>query len=146
VITRYRVAGFAIPTGTFVSAQKRFGGSASFDRLGCRLEVPKLGLRFDFFSPGGGTPTGCTMLVEVSVSARGWRTRNGLAVGDSLATLRRLYPKAVDAGLRKPPFGVRNWCADWWLTPIYGHAFHYIVTACVTPRGVAALAASGIGH
>jgi hypothetical protein len=80
----------------------------------------------------------------VSVTTPRWHTPKGLHVGASIATLRRIYTRAFDGGIRKPPAGVRDWCADWQLdipaVPGWG------LTACTAHRRVVALDIDFFGH
>jgi hypothetical protein len=71
----------------------------------CRVLYGAIGLRFAFVNLGGGGP--CDPEITKSQMARAfdprWHTGRGLFVGDSLRSLRRLYPRATRHG------------RSWWL-------------------------------
>jgi hypothetical protein len=71
----------------------------------CRVLYSGIGLRFAFVNLGGGGP--CDPELTKSQVARAfdprWHTGRGLFVGDSLRSLRRLYPRATRHG------------RSWWL-------------------------------
>jgi len=85
------------------------GGSGS-----CVARWPRLGLEMTFSSttPAPCSPSGLSRSVWFGAIASGdrWRTDRGLAIGDSLATLRRLYPQAY---LRTEPSRLPAWILVW---------------------------------
>lgn len=59
----------------------------------------RIGLTLTFLDLSGGTACRTGALVTATITSRGhWRTLVGLWVGDSVARLRQLYPRAVSTG------------------------------------------------
>jgi hypothetical protein len=66
-------------------------------RPGCRIAWPALGLAVDFTLIGTDPRDPCVAgiaVVATATSRAAWRTALGLRVGDTVARLRKLYPKA----------------------------------------------------
>jgi len=95
------VSAFGTPSATV-----RIGDS------GCRLRWSRLGLTISFYNLGGqdacGRATG--FFQTATISGSGWRTAQGLRIGDGLARVRQLFPKAERHGNR------------WWLVPRFTQA------------------------
>jgi hypothetical protein len=152
LVTRQSLGGFAVTKLPSFDESARFLRARGFDVVphfdynSCEITSRKGGLKLSFFGVfGRGTPAKCTMFTGANMSGPRWRTRNDLHVGSPLADVRRLFPKALDVGLGKP-LGARTWCADWWLTPIPGHAAHPILAACTAHHRVVLLEIEVVGH
>jgi hypothetical protein len=106
VIGAHSLAGLRITPDTsyrrtlryFARAGQR--GSSSFPDGLCRLRVEKIGLSSTFFTLASNvaTPANCTHFGGADVTGSRWHTANGLRVGASLASLRRIFPRAFDSG------------------------------------------------
>ena len=100
--------------GTLGGAIRAFGKpilTASADGF-CDAWWAGLGLRIRFYNLGGEDP--CSRATgffgEAWITTRGWRTSKGLAMGDSLARLRELFPTA------------KRHAGRWWLVPRFTQA------------------------
>jgi hypothetical protein len=110
------IGSYAVKTdGTLGGAITAFGRPSSVkpSRDGfCSARWSGLGLAITFYNLGGQNACGRTTgyFGEALISAPGWRTSRGLAIGDSLARLRRVFPAAKQHGSR------------WWLVPRFTQA------------------------
>ena len=87
------IAGFST-TGRLAEARRVFGSPATLRRSGDRLRSclarwPAIGLTVTFRGRGC---QGSSAFVRALITGRDWATLRGLAVGQSLAVLRRKYP------------------------------------------------------
>jgi len=73
----------------------------------CRAIWRSIGLTLEFLDLGARDPCGAGRMVTAVVTSRKWRTSRGLRVGDSVARLRHVYPRARH--LMRPPY------PGWWL-------------------------------
>jgi len=93
------IGDFKPPSGASVRRAVRVFGEPTFRRGGgeiCRIGWARFGLRIRFQNFGGFDscgPRGLAQKAIVSADDR-WRTEAGLRLGDRVARLRRLYPKA----------------------------------------------------
>jgi hypothetical protein len=88
--------------GTYAQATSTFGEATS-----CRLAAGKkskatwssIDLTMQYIVAKGSicSPAGSMLIQTLSVAGPSWKTSNGLAVGDPVAKLRRLYPSAAAA-------------------------------------------------
>jgi hypothetical protein len=116
--------------GTYAQATAAFGRATS-----CRLAPGKksratwstLGLAMQFIVAHGSLCSASTGMLVQTLTATGphWKTSDGLAVGDSLAKLERLYPAATPH-----PGG-------YWLAKLDRGADHALLAAVVRGRRVA---------
>jgi hypothetical protein len=116
--------------GTYARAAAAFGRAASCQLAPgrkSRVRWPSLGLAMQFVVARGSVcSTSTGMLVQtLSVSGGRWKTSSGLAVGDPVAKLVRLYPAARGAAGRYP------------LAKIDRGAVHALLTAVVHGSRVA---------
>jgi len=94
--------------GTLGGAIRAFGRPSSVrpshDGF-CSVRWNGIGLSVAFYNLGGQDPCGRTTgyFSAATATGHGWRTSNGLKIGDSLARLRHVFPSAVRHGSR------------WWL-------------------------------
>jgi hypothetical protein len=99
------LAGYAVKRdGTLRGAIERFGpGQRRLVAGGsiCRARWPGIGLTITFYNLGGQNP--CTprfgFFGRAIVTGARWRTAKGLAIGDPVARLRRLFPEARHRGV-----------------------------------------------
>ncbi len=93
------VAGLQIARGTAANARARFGAPSSVRaRLphSCFMRWNRIGLSLTFLDLSEGRPCRSGVLVTATVTSRAhWRTALGLRVGDSIARLERLFPRAT---------------------------------------------------
>jgi hypothetical protein len=105
------------PGRSYPAAVRAFGqpsAHAAGEPGSCVARWPSLGLQMTFSSaapaPCSPTSLGRAVWFGATVSGVRWRTDRGLRIGDSLATLRRLYPQAY---LRKQPSLPAAWILVW---------------------------------
>jgi uncharacterized repeat protein (TIGR01451 family) len=82
-----------------------------------------LDLRMTFFAPLSKNPCTAGRFRQAAVFGRRWHTTRGLRVGDTLASLRRLYPAAVAHD------------HDWWLVPRMSVSGRYGGLVAVVRKG-----------
>jgi hypothetical protein len=107
-ISTSRIAGMPV-FSTFMDTLRRFGRAGAherFDSAGCTLTYASLGLWLSWVPTNPlartGTANTCVHINGIRVSGRGWRTLKGLAIGDPLRRLVRLYPQVYDTRDRGP--------------------------------------------
>ena len=114
----YKIGGYAVKAdGTLGGAVDEFGDPTTRRRargIGCDLAWRSLGLRIEFYNLGG--QDACSReggrFGGATITSRRWRTSKGLRVGDSVARIRRLYPRATyHAG--------GFYSRSWWLVTRY---------------------------
>jgi hypothetical protein len=94
----HAVAGLRIGHATLADARERFGSPSSVrsraSGVECNVSWNRIGLKLAFLDfSGRACPDG--VLVTATITSRSaWRTAVGLRVGDSVARLGRLYPRA----------------------------------------------------
>lgn len=117
--------------GTPGDRDRRHGGSV------CVVRWPRHGLRIVFYNLGGRDACRPASGFFSNARARGphWQTGRGLAVGDRLRRLRKLYPNAKHHAA-KPGF----WPAGWWLvrrwSPVGAGGYYPGLLATVEDRRV----------
>jgi hypothetical protein len=126
-------------------------GSSSFPDGLCRLRFEKIGLSTTFFTLAAdvGTPANCTFFGDAVVRGSRWHTANGLRVGATLASMRRLFPRAYKVGkIPGKHWGIPNGSTDWWLANYASpsHAARSVLNAYVRDGRVAALGIITVGH
>jgi hypothetical protein len=97
----YKIGGYAVKAdGSLGGAVDEFGAPTTRRRargIGCDLTWRSLGLRIEFYNLGG--RDACSReggrFGGATITSRQWRTSKGLRVGDSVARIRRLYPRAT---------------------------------------------------
>lgn len=97
-----RIGGWSAESDpTLGAARRAFGRPTSSrrigDRTGCTVRWGRPGLRVVFANFGGAdacSPAGGRAQIAI-LTGPAWRTARGLRVGDGLASLRRLYPRAA---------------------------------------------------
>jgi hypothetical protein len=109
------ISSFAVKkNGKLGGAVGAFGAPSSTKRGDgtCLVRWSSLGVTITFYNLGGqdacGRSTG--FFRSATISGRGWRTSQGLAIGNSLARVRALFPKAERHGTR------------WWLVSRFTQA------------------------
>jgi hypothetical protein len=104
----HKVGGLAVGSGTRAQAIARFGAPSSQHHGGqsCDVTWKPLGLRISFLDFASDPCTVGGAVVLTMTSRAHWRTGLGLRVGDSVARVKALYPKAK----LHPSEG-------WWLVP-----------------------------
>jgi hypothetical protein len=105
VIAASRLAGLRITPDTSYRRTLRFfaragqRGSSSFPDDLCRLRFEKIGLFATFMTlDGAAAPAKCAFFLDAVVTGSRWHTANGLHVGASLASMRRLFPRPYKTG------------------------------------------------
>jgi hypothetical protein len=96
----HSVGGLVMGRGTPAQARARFGAPSSTRKTAqdCTLTWSALGLKIAFLAFGG-TPCTSGAAVQATITNRArWRTALGLRVGDTVARVAALYPKARVAG------------------------------------------------
>ena len=81
---------------TAAAAISRLGSPTRVTHRGaqeCRIAWRRVGLVATFLDLSSGDPCRSGLLT-IAVAATGWRTNRGLRVGDPVARVRRLYPRA----------------------------------------------------
>ncbi len=93
------VGGVRISRADLSDARARFGAPTTTRReqtIACVAHWRRIGLTLTFLDLSGRNPCTTGILIRATVTSRGaWRTGKGLRKGDSVARLRRLYPKAT---------------------------------------------------
>lgn len=150
VIGAHSMAGLPIgPDTSYQQALRHFTraglrGSSSFPEGFCRLRFAKLGLfaTFRTLADGAGTPAKCTFFGDAVVTGPRWHTANGLRVGATAASLRRLFPRAFNSGrIPGKRWGIPTGSTRWELADgaSSSHAARPILVAYVRAGRVAAL-------
>ena len=147
--TRYRIAanelaGLPISPSTPFMKFKSYGplgeSRTTFGHMSCQLFFPaaKLTVRFSaFLSPTTqGTPATCTFFYATVRSAQ-WTTPQGLRVGDTVATMRHLYPRSVR---------LNSTSNEWFLSGKQGSVLHTVLVAFTAHRRVNAVGIDTVGH
>jgi hypothetical protein len=122
----YRIGGYAVKAdgslagvideyGRPTSVRRRFQGGA------CDVRWRAIGLFVEFYNLGGDDSCrpASGRFRRATMTGRRWRTAKGLRIGDSVARLRRLYPRATFRAerfygrawwlvTRTSPFGLRD--------------------------------------
>ena len=92
------VGGLRIAHGTLAQARQRFGAPSTVrsraSGVECNANWPRIGLRLAFFDFSGRACQDGVLVTATITSRSAWRTAVGLRVGDSVARIRRLYPRA----------------------------------------------------
>jgi hypothetical protein len=129
-------------TPTFAEAVQEFGPATKCTRLErlpgfAAAEWRQLGLRMVFGSYGPGAARPCrarraVFLDNARAYGKSWQTGLGLRVGDSVAKLRRLYPRATLRTYRRGVAPVRGW----WLVVRTSRLpdFHHLPALLATAR------------
>jgi hypothetical protein len=108
------VGGLRMGRGTVDQAIARFG-APTLKRSrppACVMTWPALGLTISFLDFGGATPCAKGAPVAATITSRAqWRTALGLRVGDTVARLKTLFPRAV------PHTGSFSAVTGFWLVP-----------------------------
>jgi hypothetical protein len=157
VIAANRIAGLRItPDTSYRRALRYFAragqrGSSSFPEGLCRLRFAKIGLFTTFFThaAGAATPVKCTFFGDAEVTGSRWHTANGLHVGATVASMRRLFPRAYNSGkIPGKHWGIPTGSTRWELTDgsSSSHAARPILVAYVRAGRVAALGINIAGH
>jgi hypothetical protein len=121
----------------------------SFPAGGCRLAARKIGLKVgfsDLTASGAGTPVACEFFFAIATSDH-WHTANGLRVGNSINTMRRLFPKALNVG--KIPgrhWGIPVHSVGWWLDGATESPAHTVLEAYTRDSRVVAIGIGIVGH
>ena len=157
VIGAHSIAGLPIAPDTSYRRMLRYFtrvGQPSFLSFAnglCRLRFAKIGLSITFFTlaAGGGTPAKCKFLGDAEVTGSRWHTANGLHVGASFQSLRRLFPRPHKVG--KVPgkhWSIPTGSTEWWLgyRVSSSHAARSVLAAYVRDGRVAALGIDIVGH
>jgi hypothetical protein len=152
VLTLRSAAGLPISSGLTYSQTLRFFRSRG-DRvtrgsipMGCYLKVSRLEMRVDFEGfrlPGKAS---CSLFGALTVTSRTWRTSTGLRVGDSVTTLRHLFPRATNFGGVTPTTSAVPGSVPWGLTTPPGAAMHPWLLAYVAHARVVGLGILMVGH
>jgi hypothetical protein len=114
VVSPSRIGAYAPRSNpSFRAARAVFGAPSTVIATGpsgnCVTTWPGIGLTMRFYTLGI-TKDRCASFASAEMTGRAWRTPRGLANGDSLARLKRLYPNArLHSG---PAFAGRH---AWWL-------------------------------
>jgi hypothetical protein len=117
VVTDERLGAFRVKTDGTLGGAIRVFGTPSLKRgsdVTCRATWTRHALTIDFYNLGGDDPCSRRYGFFGRAIMRGdhWRTSKGLRLGDPVARLRSLYPRArYHAGRR----GFRP--SGWWLVP-----------------------------
>jgi hypothetical protein len=122
----HRIGGYAVKAdGSLGGAVEAFGDPSTRRRHGiaCDLTWRSLGLWINFYSLSLRNPCSAQggRFGAAVVTGRRWRTSLGLRIGDPVARLRRLYPRAR---FHDDPF----YGAAWWLvvrTSVIGDTHDY---------------------
>ena len=157
VIAANNLAGLRMGLGTSDHRVLRyFGrlgwqGSSSIRGDSCSLRIKKVGLTAGFSAPVGhsATAVNCTLLpgdVEVHVSR--WHTANGLHIGDTTATLHRLFPKARSGGRTgsRAGYGIPSHAAVWQLANTGSHVARLELVGYLRRGRVITLGIETVGH
>jgi hypothetical protein len=92
------VGGVRIARADLADARARFGPPSTTRReqtIACVASWKRIGLTLTFLDLSGRNPCRTGILIRATITSRGaWRTAKGLRKGDSVARLRRLYPRA----------------------------------------------------
>ena len=126
-------------------------GSSSFPEGLCRLRFAEIGLYATFrtLAQGAGTPAKCTLLGDAEVTGSRWHTPNGLHVGATVESMRRIFPRAFNSGkIPGKHWGIPTGSTRWELTggSSSSHAARPILVAYVRGGHVAALGINIAGH
>lgn len=93
------VGGVRIARADLADARARFGAPSTTRREQTALCVAswrRIGLTLSFLDLSGRNPCRTGILIRATITSRAaWRTAKGLRKGDSVARLRRLYPRAT---------------------------------------------------
>src|SRR5262245_29606867 len=116
-----KLGAFAIQSdGSLGGAIRALGAPTSRSRhaAGCKMRWASLGVQILFYNLGGQDPCSNAFgrFGKATVVGSGWRTSNGLRIGDSLARLRQVFPHSGKHG-------------DWYWLVIrpsrFGYSGHY---------------------
>ncbi len=92
------VGGLRIAQADIADARLRFGAPSTSRReppYACVRSWKRIGLTVAFLDLSGGNACRTGVVVRATITSRGaWRTGAGLRVGDSVARIERLYPRA----------------------------------------------------
>lgn len=157
VIAARSLAGLGITPDTSYRRMLRYftrageHGFSSFPDGLCQLRFEKIGLSTTSFTlaEGAATPAKCTFFMMAVVSGSRWHTANGLRVGATVASLRRLFPRAYNSGrIPGKHWGIPTGSTRWELADgaSSSHAARPILVAYVRAGRVAALGIDIVGH
>lgn len=144
IIALHAVDGLSVARATHAIALRHFQALASdvstvSGHGGCTLASKKLSLQMSYFL--------CANLIEVVVTGPGWQTPNGLRIGSTVRSLRRLFPHALNTRLRaKPVNGVPPGSIDWDLASVPRSGTYPVLVAYVKDQHVAAIGLEIAGH
>jgi hypothetical protein len=92
------VGGLRIARGTLAQARQRFGPPSTVrsraSGVECNANWPRIGLKLTFLDFSGRACQDGVLVTATITSRSAWRTAVGLRVGDSVARIRQLYPRA----------------------------------------------------
>lgn len=92
------VGGLRIGVDTLADARERFGSPSTVrsrpSHVECNAGWNQLGLKLAFLDFSGRACEDGVLVTATITSRSAWRTAVGLRVGDSVARLKRLYPRA----------------------------------------------------
>jgi hypothetical protein len=92
------VGGLQIARGTLAQARQRFGAPSKVrsraSGVECNASWNRIGLRLAFLDFSGRACQDGVLVTATITSRSAWRTAVGLRVGDSVARVLRLYPRA----------------------------------------------------
>ena len=93
------VGGLRIARGTLAQARQRFGPPSTVrsraSGVECNANWHRIGLKLAFLDFSGRACQDGVLVTATITSRSAWRTAVGLRVGDSVARIRRLYPRAT---------------------------------------------------
>ena len=93
------VGGLRIAHGTLAQARQRFGPPSTVrsraSGVECNAVWNRVGLRLAFLDFSGRACQDGVLVTATITSRSAWRTALGLRVGDSIARIRRLFPRAT---------------------------------------------------
>lgn len=93
------VGGLPIARGTLAQARQRFGTPSTVraraSGVECNAVWNRIGLRLAFLDFSGRACQDGVLVTATITSRSAWRTALGLRVGDSVARVRQLYPRAT---------------------------------------------------
>jgi hypothetical protein len=156
VIAANRIAGLRITPDTSYQQTLRYfaragqHGSSSFPDGLCRLRFERIGLSMTFITLAeGATPANCKFSPMAVVTTPRWHTPNGLHVGATFQSLRRLFPRPYKTGkIRGKHWSIPTGSTVWWLAyrVSSSHAARPVLAAYVRGGRVVALGIDIVGH
>jgi hypothetical protein len=157
VIGTHSLAGLRITPDTSYRRMLRYfsragqPGSSSFPDGLCRLRFEKIGLSTTSSTliADRATPSNCTHFMMAVVTGSRWHTANGLHVGATFQSLRRLFPRPYKvAKIPGKHWSIPTGSTEWWLGyhVSSSHAARPVLAAYVRDGRVAALGIDIVGH